>query len=323
MKWVPAQREVLIGAPGENVLLTLPEVPAGATRDASGARRLGNVLYVPLVALRPLGLVMRFDPATRTLNLSRQEPAPREASLSAILADPPGWVGRFVRLHGEYLGWSPYPYCFATASGEDVAVGDFVLRNEGGALYCHPVPPPLPGHAALGAATSERPPLTPYETLGRRIAVVGTVRLAANGTPRLDVQTVASETGLAGVTCCLRVDRTEYRPGERMSCSVTVFNPGREALAVPVGLRGADLSLASPDGSICVSRISLVPLTLTKGDLSLVPNAVYTVRQAWPIPDDAVPGAYQAVVHLGEGLESYPASFRVALPGSGPEGLRP
>lgn len=314
VKWVPAQHQVLIASPGQNALVTLTELPntTGAA-PANGVRRLGNLLYVPLVALRPLAVKARFDSAERTVTMDRLTTVPREASLGAILADPPGWLGRLVRLHGEYFGWSPYPYCYATASPRDGAVGDFVLRNEGGAIYCHVVPPPLAARSSLGVSDTERPPLTPYESVGRRIVVVGTVRLAEAGTPRLDAQSVVREPGLAGLTCCLRVDQGEYQPGDRVACAVYVANPGKEALSVPLGQRGADLSVASPDGILSITKLTSAGLTFRNEALQLAAGASLTIPVTWSVPDTAVPGVYQVAAHLAEGLDSYPASFRVSL----------
>ena len=316
VRWDGARREVQISAGGSPAALVLSEQQAAAM-TAEGpfpSRRVQGLVYAPVAALRPLGVAFRYDGAARTVEILGQQGDPIAGSLSAILADPLDWSGKLVELSGEYLGWSPYPFCFTTASPTGVPVGDFVLRNEGGAIRCHIVPPPSPPRSSLGAVGAERPPLTPYESIGRRLMVVGTLRLAADGRPELACRLVRRLSGIAGLTCLLRFDRTSYRPGQQATGAVVVANPDPTAVEIPLGASGAQLTIAAPDGDITVTKLILDYLTFTPVTLRLSPEQRRSIPCTWTIPTQAASGEYRAVAQVAEGLQSYPAAFRVERP---------
>lgn len=311
--YTAATRQVVVSRANQRLALDLrpePNPPPPGPRGPYYAIRRGGQVYFPLGFVRLLDLTLRYQPTRRLAEVGTAPQAPQDASLAAILTDPLSWTGRPVRLTGEYLGWSPYPFCYATDT-TNLTPGDFVLRNESGALYCHMVPPPQPGPATLGLAEGARPPLTPYESLGRRLAVEGVVELARDGRPRLACWRVTSLTGLAGLTCLLRLDRPTYYPGQEALGQVVVANPFKEALAVPAEPRGYALTIADPGGGMTLAKLSLAQLTYAGGKLIIPPGQRLTLPVAWPVPDRASLGAHQIVVHLGEGLDSYPVTFHV------------
>jgi hypothetical protein len=317
VRWDGARREVQISEGGSPAALVLSEQQAAVTAEGSlASRRVQGLVYAPVVALRPLGIAFRYDGAARTVEILGQQAEPTPGSLSAILADPPSWTGRLVELSGEYLGWSPYPFCFPTASLTGAPVGDFVLRNEGGAICCHIVPSPSPPRSSLGAVGSERPPLTPYESIGRRLVLVGTLRLAADGRPELACRSVRRPTGIAGLTCLLRFDRTSYRPGQQATGTLIVANPDPTAVELPLGSSSVQLTIAAPDGDTMVTRVVLDGLTGHAAVWRLGPEQRRSIACAWTIPAQAASGEYRAVAQVTEGLQSYPAAFRVDRPPS-------
>jgi hypothetical protein len=198
VRWDTARR-ALVAMRGEETLVFAevpPPWPTPATpAEARFARRVGNLLYLPLIALRACGLRPTWEAGRRRVVI--RDPTPVPVSLAAILYNPAQWLDRTVLLSGDYLGWDSYPFCYATAGGPPVSSGDWVLRTEDGALYCTPdlSPTPLPAQAGLAPAQPAAPLLTPYSALGRRLSVTGIVALTPAGTPYLRHGAVSLLTG--------------------------------------------------------------------------------------------------------------------------------
>jgi hypothetical protein len=197
VRWQPSPRGMVVTREGQRLTFAevsppwpVPKSPA----EALYARREGGLLYVPLLALRNLGVEVSWDGGARRALIEDLRNA--GSSLATVLADPVRWLGRVVTLTGEYLGWDAYPACWATAQGQPVGGGDWVLGNEDGAIYCTPGPPiSAGGQAGLAAAPSPRPPLTPYSALGRRLKVSGQVQLAPWGAPYVQYDAVETVGG--------------------------------------------------------------------------------------------------------------------------------
>jgi len=219
-----------------------------------------------------------------------------------------------VRLSGEYLSWSPYPQSYATADPAGLPPGCFVLRNEGGAIYCDPTGAAPPARASLGALGADMPALTPYAPIGRRIAVSGAPRLLPDGRPLLALNRLEALSGLPGVTCLVRFERESYLPGERLRGTLTVANPSSGTVTAPLLVGGPVFTIASPEGDISLSVLE-APGLAQEGSLRLNSGERVEIPFAWAIPDTATPGVYSVTAQLTEGLAAYPACFRVSTTG--------
>lgn len=92
--------------------------------------------------------------------------------LEAVRADPKGWEGRYIRVVGYYEGWDLFG---SVGTGPAVTRSDWVIRDEGGAIYVHP------GSAAVEGL--DIPPSQKVE--GVLLRLFAQVRLNEAGQPYL------------------------------------------------------------------------------------------------------------------------------------------
>ncbi|MCE5237039.1 hypothetical protein LLH23_00925 [bacterium] len=312
VRWQPSPRALI--ATRDSQSLTFPELPppwpTPTTADeARYVRRLGNLLYLPLLALRALDLRTTWDAGARRVTI--RDPAPMPVTLATILNSPAQWLDRTVTLAGEYLGWDAYPFCYATRPGPPVASGDWVLGGADGAIYCTPAPIAATfTRTGLATVQPAGPVLTPYAALGRRISVTGRVALAPSGVPYLRHESVTWVTGRAGVSCELVLNQQARAAGERLGWELVIHNPGPTILVLPQS-KEMLVSVAAPGGALYVSKQSLPDETTLR---ELAPEAEQRLPGAWPIPTDAPAGTYAITVSLAEGLQSMARRFEVVRP---------
>ncbi len=312
VRWQPSPRALV--ATRNSRSLTFPELPppwpTPATADeAQYVRRLGDLLYLPLLALRALELQTTWDAAARRVAI--RDPAPVPVTLATILNSPAQWLDRTVTLTGQYLGWDAYPFCYATRPGPPVASGDWVLGGADGAIYCTPAPTAAAfTRAGLATVQPPGPTLTPYAALGRRISVTGRVALAPSSVPYLRHESVTWVTGPAGVSCQLVLHEQARAAGERLGWELVVHNPGPTNLIFPQ-TREMLVSVAAPGGALHVSKQSLSSKTPLP---QLGPEAEQRFPGAWRVPLDAPAGTYAITVSLAEGLQSLARRFEVVRP---------
>jgi hypothetical protein len=300
--------------------ITFPEVPPPwpvptTPSEARYTRRQGAVLYVPLLALRELGLRATWEPATRRVII--RDPPPLGPPLAAILNDPTQWLGRQVVLTGDYAGWDRYGFCYATRAGPPVATGDWVLRSEGGAIYCTPdleAPAPTPVPTGLASRRPTALLLTPYAALGQRVRVTGTVALAPSGVPFLRHGTVEPVAGREGASCVLVLNAVTRRPGDKLSWEVVIRNPGPGNLPLS-GDASVAVSIATPGGQILMIKQSSVMKTLPQ---ALAADAELRLPGAWNVPTDAPAGTYSLTASVAAGLQTYAEHFLVVSLRDGP-----
>jgi hypothetical protein len=286
----------------------VPQTPA----EALHARREGDLLYIPLLALRNCGVKAAWDGGARSVRLD----AARDvgSSLAAVLADPLAWAGRSVHLTGDYLGWDGDPLCYATAHGPPVSSGDWVLANADGAIYCTPGPAAgAPVRAGL-AATTAAPMLTPYHAIGQRLSVSGGIQLARSGVPYLQFDRVAAVVGPAGVSCRLVLDSFQCLPGQSLGFTFVIHNPGPTALRLPTG---APLVLSFAAGGDVVKSLEQSYWRL--GIPGFILAGTHTqIRGAWQVPPGTPSGTYSISARLDDVLRSLAVRFEVTAPHAAP-----
>lgn len=315
VRWDASQQAMLIQH-GEQVAAfpldatsTVNQEPL--TVDAT-ARRVAATVYVPLVALRALGLKVQWEPEGKRVLLTAPVSGPMP-SLAAILADPLAWNEQEVTLVGEYSGWDADAFCFATRSGPPVGSGDWVLHNADGSLYCSPAPPASanPAPPSLSRLTSALPPLTPYTALGQRFAVTGVVKLTPKAIPYLQFTRVSRPDGLAGVTCRLTLNRQQCDLGESVGYTIVLANP--QPTRVVLGEQSEWLiSVAAPQGNMFVAKESFAPQTREPGALAAGEDV--TLRGTWRLPADAQEGVYSITARLSDDVGTYRRCFAVQSP---------
>lgn len=314
VRWEPAQQAMIVHRDGHTAAFPLGVAPLLDGQplpvDAS-ARRVQGTVYVPLVALRALGLRVQWQPDGKRVLL--QAPvAGRTATLAAILADPLAWDGQEVTLSGEYCGWDADPFYFATRLGPPVNSGDFVLHNADGSLYCSPAhaaaAAAVPAAPSLARLTPTLPPLTPYAALGQRFAVTGTVKLTDKSVPYLLFSHLARPEGLAGVTCRLTLQKQQYRPCEAVRYDLLLANP--QATRVVLGEQSEWLvSIAAPGGNIYVIKQSFPWQTKERG--ALAAGEQMTLQGVWRVPADAEAGTHALTARLSDDIGTYRGCFTV------------
>jgi len=321
VQWDPAFLAMTIQLPGQPAVFQIGSPPTRGgqpMRTDLAARRVEGTVYVPLLALRELGLRVHWDTAARQVILAAQRGSGR-ANLAAILGDPPAWDGEEVTLTGEYLGWTPDRFSFTTKQGPPVSSGDWVLHNEDGSIYCSPgAAKAAPVAAAsLSPVTSPLPALTPYAALGQRFAVTGTVRLTHQAIPYLEFTRLSRPVGLAGLTCRLVLSRQQYEPGQTLSYSLLIANPHPIRVALG-GPWEALVSIVAPEGNMFVFKQSL-PVK-TNESAGLLAGEEISVPGTWVLPPEAASGDYWIVARLSDDVGTYRQCFTVQTQDA--EGLR-
>ena len=307
VRWEPTQRQMLLALPDRSLAIPttggLPD-PSSPHPPLCG-RNVNGVVYLSLPALRQLGFRVGWDQARRRVELQSAPRVTSAAGLAPILADPPAWVGREVVLTGEYAGWGPDRFCFATALGSPTGAGDWVLRNGDGAIYCSPTPaPPAPANASLAPLSAGSQRLSPYVRLGRRIVVQGTIRLAASALPYLTYTSTRQPEGADAIACRIVPDKQRYGRAETVSWTISLWNPGpgRWSLKSDEAL----ISLRSPGGDVTIAKHSLVQLSQ-----GLAAGSEVTSEGSFDGHQVAVTGRYCITVRFGDGVASYPTYFEV------------
>jgi hypothetical protein len=316
--WEPAQQAMTVESDGRSVVFVVGAVPAlggEASSTELAPRRVGGTVYLPLQALRTLGLRVLWEPAAKQVLLTAPLALPAP-TLAAILADPLTWSDQEVTLTGEYLGWDAEAFCYATRGGPPVSSGDWVLHNEDGAIYCSPgsPAPTRPQTASLAQVTSPLPAFTPYAALGQRLSVTGVIKLTRQAVPYLQFSQISRPAGVSGLTCRLVLDKLQHRPGDLVTWRLQLVNPH----ATRVSLEGFDefiVSVADPSGNISVLTQSLGSLTRESG--ALAPSEELVLEGAMRLPEAACPGLYVIVGRISDQLGTYRREFEVQPPEPG------
>ena len=317
VRWQAEPRAMVVARAGQQFTFAevSPPWPVPATpAEALYVRRESNLLYVPLLALRHFGAKALWDGSARCVRLD--DPRAVGSSLAAVLSDPLAWLGRAVQLTGDYLGWDSDPFCYATAPGQPVSSGDWVLANADGSIYCTPGPsagaPARTGLAAAGGPSV--PQLTPYQALGRRLCVTGRIRLAPSGVPYLQFEQVAAVIGPAGVSCRLVLDQQQCLPGQTLGFTLVIYNPGPTELTLPQR-EAFSISVAAPGGIVHLIKQSFNWKTHSE---VVSAGADRQIRGAWQVPADASFGTYSVTARLDDALFTYAAHFDVLEPTAAP-----
>ncbi len=317
--WDANRKQMRVGVKGQGTYVfkvgdpTLDLESGGCVTAPMGTQRglaappqvIGGLVYVPVSAIALVtGARAEWDGPTLTVNLvTAATGEPRKTDIGDILLDPPAWVGRLVRVWGEYTGWQGDPFEFAVSQGPPVTRSDWTLRNEGGSLYC----------TRASGAQEFSISLSPLGDLGRRLEVVGTVALAGEGRPYLQVTEIFPLSGLAGITCYLTTDRHTYAPGDRIRMQMLVRNPTAEAVVLhfPTSQQ-YDFRVRDPEGGVVWqwSRGQMFAQMLTQK--ALQPGEEYTVSAEWTIPADLAPGLYKVSGWLNREVQSYVKTVSVA-----------
>lgn len=311
VRWEPAQRQMLLALPDRSLVIPttggLPD-PSSPHPPLCG-RNVNGVVYLSLPALRQLGFRVGWNHAQRRVELQSAAGAVSEAGLAPILADPPAWVGREVVVTGEYLGWGPDRFHFATGLGPPVGSGDWVLHNDDGAIYCSPAPtPPGPAVASLATLGGGSQRFTPYGRVGRRVVVQGVVRLAPSALPYLAYTSASLPEGAAAIACRIVPDKHRYRVGERVSWTISLGNPrpGRWSLKSSEAL----IALRGPQGDVSMIQHSLPDLS-RGSQIALAPGSETVTEGLFSSGQVVLPGRYSLTVRIDDEVSSYPAYFEM------------
>lgn len=312
VKWEAAHQRLLVSRAGE----PLATLRVGETRIASpegiawpvtlpGAPRLiDDLLYVPVRAVTAItGARATWEGATLTVNLITAptgEPAATE--LGEILANPPAWAGRLVRIRGEYLGWQADPFCAAVNQGPPVSRSDWILRDAAGSIYCARGP----------EAPEPTVSLSPVDDRGRRLDVTGVVTLADRGYPYLQVTEVSLLEGLAGIVCYLTTGRHTYQPGETLRMQMQVKNLGPEPVVLQF-MTGQtyDFTVHNAEGGLVWRWSQGRMFTQMLQSRTVKPGEGYTLTEEWVIPETLPPGFYRVRGEINREVASYPKTIAV------------
>ncbi|MBC7286843.1 MAG: hypothetical protein H5T86_02130 [Armatimonadetes bacterium] len=192
----------------------LKAVRRGQHVAVTEARRIDGRTYVPARWFRNLGAMVDYDAAARTLYIQAALSAVQtRATIGDITARPSEWANRAVEVAGEFLGPAANPLWDPLRAGPPVATADWVLRGEGGCIYC----------------VGQRPFDFPA-SLGRRLRVVGTVQLSPGGVPFIRVASTEPATGHDALACCILTDAYRYRVGQPIGLRLLVRNDSSSPL---------------------------------------------------------------------------------------------
>jgi len=281
----------------------------GMRLEVAEARRIGAVTYVPARWFEKLGAAVAYDAAAKTVSMTAVLPAEKGTGettvdqkplLARILDDPAAWADRAVEVRGECLGWRARHLFPPLSFGPPRTRSDWVLRGDGGALYC----------------TGRIPP-DMTSRLGQRIEVRGIVRLAGKGWPYLEVLTVEPMRGREGLCCCLTTDRADYGPTDSVVLRLLVRNDGDELLQLQFGSgKTYDFCLRDSAGRLMWRWSDGRVFTMAIVERSLAPGESYEVEEALelaalkPLRD----GIYYASAELPGVARSYEEPFEVKRP---------
>lgn len=249
-------------------------------------RRIGAVTYVPARWFEKIGAKVAYNAAARAVSMMAAlpgegvagQPAVEERPLLArITEDPAAWADRTVTVRGECLGWRARPLFPALAFGPPRTRSDWVLRGDGGALYC----------------TGRMPPEM-NSRIGQRLDVQGTVRLAGDGWPYLEVVALNPVPGREGLCCCITTDAATYGPTETVGMRLLVRNDGDDPMKLQFGSgKTYDFYLRDHAGRVLWRWSDGRVFTMALVERTLAPGDSYEVKETLDL---------SAVSGLGEGI---------------------
>ncbi|MCX7597700.1 MAG: BsuPI-related putative proteinase inhibitor [Armatimonadetes bacterium] len=263
-------------------------------------RKIGAVTYVPARWLEKLGAKVAYNPAKRTVSLSAALSGGQASGgaaegekplLARIIEDPAAWADQAVTVRGECLGWRARPLFPALAFGPPRTRSDWVLRGDGGALYC-----------------TGRLPADMTSKIGQRLDVQGTVRLAGRGWPYLEVVAMSRVSGHEGLCCCLTTGAATYGLTDNIALRLLVRNDGDEPveLKFPSG-KTYDFFLRDVARRLIWRWSDGRVFTMAIVERTLSPGESYEVREALDLSSlaDLRKGIYYLSAELPGITQSY------------------
>jgi hypothetical protein len=314
--WVPlravAERlgYTIDARPGAHLFAVRP----GKQVEVAPSRRVGGATYVPVRFFEKLGAAVAYDKATRVINM--QAVFPEEARpaaggkppkalksgplLSFIVTDPAPWANRQVVLRGEFLGWRANTLWPALRFGPPVSRSDWVLRAEGGAIYCTGK---LPGRA--------------IEDRGLRLEVSATVRLTKKGWPYLEVASASPIKGMDGLCCYVVTDHSSYALTQSPRVHLFVRNDGDAPVVMSFPTSQLyDFILRDAEGKAIWrwSRDMVFAQVLT--DRTFAPHEERDFAETIPLAalEGITPGVYYVSAELPKVARSFQEPIEVEAP---------
>jgi len=304
--WDGATKSVKVTAPNRPDILIRsgdPQVQVGEeTIELDTApRRRGAVTYIPASLLRTaLGAKLKWDNEQKALYINAP-PAGESVpvKIEQLTSNPPDWVNKKVVVSGEYTGWHPSPFDPATLHGPPVTRSDWTIHDDTGSIYC-----------AAGSIPDSSPlSLRPYEDWGRRIQVAGVVRLAQRGVPYLEPMEITAITGLAGLTCYLSTDRSQYQPGQTVVMNMTVANPFNEPVTLQfTSGQTYDFIIRDGTGLKAWQWSDGRVFTMALQQRELAAGESYEVSARWTVPEGETklpPGLYRIQGIINQDVSAY------------------
>lgn len=313
VQWAGATKRVVISAGGRQVSL---DAVAGTVR-ADGAllpvgaapMLRGHCLFAPLRPLaEALGAKLRWQAGSKTLLIAFPlSGEPTDATIAAILASPQQYDGQLVRIAGEYRGWEPDPFSFATKNDPPATRSDWVLRDGTGHIYC-----------SADVQPESDISLLPRSGLGRRIRVTGVCRTARSGVPYIEPTAVTAPGGIAGLTCSISTDKYVYKLGEAVRLTLTFGNALREPVTFErPSAQPYDFFVRARDGTEVWRWSQGRMFAMVVTSVRLEPGAMTQFKETWDqrtnVPGEGlrVPARYRVIGRIAPKIESYPATFEI------------
>jgi len=309
--WNEETREVRVTAPDVDLVLTVGDMAASLNGSAIQLRaapelRDGHTLVPLRLVATALGADIAWDQQRRRVYVEAGPRGPAAgASIGELVAAPYDWAGRMVIVTGEYRGREPSPFGQATRNGTPVSRRDWVLRDDGGEIYCR------------GDITVESPlPLTPYSNIGARLTVTGVAKLSRQGFVFLEPRGIVQAAGTEGLICTVDTGRRSYLQGETVRIRLKVANPLATAMSFPSrpGVEH-DVSFLDSEGEAVWRLSEASPPALAPATVELQPGEEFTVQEIWTPGTAHCPqlpaGRYDVVAEYGGVLTSYPHTFAI------------
>ncbi len=306
--WVPA-RSVLVAADcrveylaERNCLVVSGHGPTATIRLDSGQvslgeqsrtlddppRQLNGTLYLPAGFFKLIGMGMQWDAESKSLRLQTRRRFPVSVTVRQLKDDPFQYLGRCVRVLGEYAGPPP--------AGQS----DWRLRDRYELMPC------VFGETGAAAAAPRLPLGLPC---GYRVEVVAIVRMSKAATLYLDLLQIQQPAGLAGLSCVVSTARAGYRPGEPVLIEVELSNHTEHGIELPPTAK-VYLSLADSDNRQLWQQALAVPEAVAAG-------ATRFLRYRWAPDRQVATGRYLLELHSNTELWAYQWCFRIEEQASG------
>lgn len=312
VRWDGAAEGVKLSAQGRaDVLLRVGDTKVGEGKKmyelSAAPRRIEGTTYAPAQLLSLVAQAqLRWDNQQKALYIDAMPAGkPTEASVADILSDPLGWANKLVTIAGEYTGWQADPFSLATTSGPPMTRSDWTICDATGSIYC-----------TADELRASPMTLQPYTDLGRRIQVIGTVRLAKKGFPYLRVREIKALAGLNGVTCYLTTNRRRYQPGDTVVMQMKVGNPTKEPITLQfASSKTYDFTIRDQAGQEVWRWSAGKMFTQALQQRVLSPQASYLVEARWTVPfsesDSIQPGLYEVQGEITREIASYPHTIQI------------